>query len=99
MILGCRRRGRKRDGPLNHHTGKGYVAEVRGDYYDALFVKRSRVIPFIVEATGGITPHALAHVTYLARRARGKTARDSTRYGTSRTSTRNFYVHLSLIHI
>ena len=92
-ILGCRRRGRKRDGPLNHHTGKGYVAEVRGDYYDALFVKRSRVIPFIVEATGGITPHALAHVTYLARRARGKTARDSTRYGTSRTSTRNFYVH------
>ena len=26
-------------------------------------------------------------------KTRGKTARDSTRYGTSRTSTRNFYVH------
>ena len=51
------------------------------------------MVPFIVETLGGITPHALAHVSYLARRARGKSARDKTRYGTSRTSTRNFYVH------
>ena len=29
-ILGCRKRGRKRDGAFNHTTGKGYVAYCRG---------------------------------------------------------------------
>ena len=47
----------------------------------------------IIEVFGGITPHALAHVSHLAKRARGKSARDSTRYGTSRTSARTFFVH------
>ena len=84
-ILGCRRRGRKRDGPLNHHTGKGYVAEVRGDYYDALFVKRSRVIPFIVEAMGGITPHAAmrSHTSRISLDAHAARPR-ATRPGTAR---------------
>ena len=57
---------------------------------DALFVKRSRVIPFIVECQGGITPHARAHISHLSRRAR---SRDATKYGTSRTSTTSYYVH------
>ena len=35
----------------------------------------------------------LAHISYLARRTRGKSARDSTRYGRSRTSARSFFVH------
>ena len=82
-ILGCRRRGRKHDPAFNHWTGRGRVDEQRGDYFDALFVKKSRVIPMIIEVFGGITPHALAHVSHLAKRARGKSARDSTRYGTS----------------
>ena len=51
------------------------------------------VVPFIVETFGGITPHALAHVAYLARRARGKGSRDGTKYGRSRTSTRSFFRH------
>ena len=47
----------------------------------------------IVEAQGGITPHALAHIGYLTRRTKGATGRDSTKYGRSRTSTRSFFVH------
>ena len=47
----------------------------------------------IVEALGGITPHARAHIAYLAQRAKGKGARDSTKYGSSRTSARSFFVH------
>jgi len=94
-ILGCRRRGRKTDPAMSHATGKGYVAKHIGTYYDALFVKKTRVIPLIVETTGGIAPHALAHIGHLARRATGKAARsrDGTKYGRSRTSTRSFFVH------
>ena len=53
------------------------------------------VIAFMVETTGGIAPHALAHVGHLAMRAKGKSARsrDGTKYGRSRTSTRSFFVH------
>ena len=47
-ILGCRRRGRKRDGDFNRHDGKGYVPEVPGDYHDAIFKKKVNVIPMIV---------------------------------------------------
>ena len=44
---------------------------------------------------GGISPHALAHVGYLAQRAKGRAAlsRDGTKYGRSRTSPRSFFVH------
>ena len=51
------------------------------------------MVPAIVEATGGITPHFLAHVSYLSHRAKGKGARDGTKYGTSRTSAKSFFVH------
>ena len=44
------------DRPLDHHTGKGYVAEHRGDYYDALKVKKFNVVPLVVETMGGIGP-------------------------------------------
>ena len=81
------------DDPFDHDTGRGYVEEQRGAYRDALLVKRNRVIPVIVETNGGITPQAIAHISHLARRARGKAARDSTRYGTSRTSPTSFFVH------
>tara|TARA_B110001452_G_scaffold139703_1_gene116099 strand:- start:63 stop:725 length:663 start_codon:yes stop_codon:yes gene_type:complete len=94
-ILGCRRRGRKDDRAFDHKTGKGYVAAHVGTYHDALFKKKTRVVPFIVETTGGISPHALAHVGYLAQRAKGRAAlsRDGTKYGRSRTSPRSFFVH------
>ena len=76
-----------------HKSGKGYVEEQKGAYYDALRCKKSRVIPFIVETLGGITPHAVAYVGQLARRADGRGARDSTKYGTSRTSARSYFRH------
>ena len=82
--------------PFNHVTGRGWVKEHKGQYVDAIFTKGSRVIPMIVEVTGGITPHALAQVSYLARRAKGGgPGRDRTVYGTSRTSSRDFFTHHS----
>ena len=93
LTLGCKERGRQRDGPLNHATGKGWVKEVKGHYHDALYVKRSRVVVWLVEATGGVCPHACAHGRRLAERARAKGGTDRTQYGRSRGSTRSFYVH------
>ena len=66
---------------------------MKGQYHDALFVKRNVVVPFIVEAYGGISPHALAYMRYLARRATGKNATDRTRYGATRASTKSFLQH------
>ena len=51
------------------------------------------MVPFIVETTGGIVPHARVQVGRLARRAEGKGKRDSTKYGSSRTSARTFFHH------
>ena len=59
----------------------------------ALVVKRSRVVPLIVETFGGIPPSARAHIGWLARRTKGRHGRDYTRYGTSRASTNSFYLH------
>lgn len=92
-ILGCRARGRQADGPFNHSTGKGWVAERRGDYHDALIHKRSKVTPFIVETTGGIAPESRAALRRLARRAKAKGARDRSSYGSTRISPRSFLTH------
>ena len=53
----------------------------------------ARVSAFVVETTGAITPRSLGLCAYMARRSRGKHARDSTRYGSSRTSARSFFAH------
>ena len=78
---------------MDHSTGKGWVKEHKGHYHDALMVKGSRVVPWIVETFGGQAPHSLAYLRHLSRRARGKSARDATKYGTSNTSPRSFYEH------
>ena len=93
MILGVRGRGRQRNGPFDHKTGRGWVAQTKGSYYDALAVKKFRVVPLIVETFGGIAPSARAHIGWLARRTKGRHGRDSTKYGSSRCSPRGFYVH------
>ena len=93
-ILGCKARGNKAtDRPFDHSTGAGWVEGRRGDYYDALANKRSKVAPFIVESYGGIAPHSRAALRRLARRATAKGARDRTIYGETRISTRSFYTH------
>ena len=59
-------------------------------------VKKSRVsliIYMLVEATGAISPRSLTVVGYHSRRARGARGRDSTKYGKSRASTTNYYIH------
>ena len=94
-ILGVRARGRKRDGPFNHATGRGWVKAHAGDYYDAIVKKKSAVTPFIVETSGALAPRAVGYVSRLSRRARGPGARDGTKYGRSRTSARSFFVHHS----
>ena len=76
-----------------HSTGHGFVSKKKGQYHDAIFTKRATVVPAIVESTGGVTPHLRAHVRRLERRSTGKGATDRTKYGTSRMSTKNFYVH------
>ena len=91
-ILGCKQVGHPKMAPFDHTTGKGYVEGKAGQYADALR-KGSRVISAIVETFGGITPHFLSYLSYLARRAKGRHGRDSTVYGRSRTSARSFFTH------
>ena len=63
-----------------------------GKYADAVS-KGARVVPLIIETTGSISPHSLKYISYLARRSRGKQARDGTKYGRSRASATSFFVH------
>ena len=93
LILGAKGRGRKGDMPFDHATGRGWVKEVKGHYHDAIFNKHARVVPFIVEAYGGVVPHARAHMRRLAERTQGRNAIDRTRYGSLRVSTRSFYAY------
>ena len=92
MIYGVRAKGRKRDRPFDHATGRGRVRKQVGKYADAL-AKGARVTAMIVETTGAITPRSTCYLAYLAGRARGGHGRDGTRYGGSRMSARSYYVH------
>ena len=80
------------NGPLDHSTGRGWVRAQPGKYAHALS-QGARVTPVIVETSGAISPRSLKAIGHLAKRARGKHARDGTKYGRSRTSARSFYVH------
>jgi hypothetical protein len=91
-ILGIRGMGRKKHGPLNHYTGRGWVQAQPGKYRHAL-AQGARVCPLITETTGAVSPRSLVYVAHLARRARGKHGRDGTRYGALRRSASSFYIH------
>ena len=93
MTLGVPARGRQRDGPFDHATNTGWVKEQKGHYHDGIFNKKNRCITFIVEALGGVAPHALAYLRTLAQRAKGKGARDRTRYSKARSGTKSFLTH------
>ena len=92
LVLGCKARGRQRDGAFNHSTGRGWVKGKAGQYADALR-KRSSVVAAIIEAFGGISPHYRAFIRRLADRSKGANATDRTRYGRLRGSTRSFMRH------
>ena len=78
-------------GPFVHSTGKGFVEAKPGQY--AGRQRGSLLVPFIVEATGGIARAGRAQCGLLARRAKAASARDRTTYGRARYSTRQFYLH------
>ena len=61
-VLGCKERGHKSQGPLVHATGKGWVKEHKGQYYDALHVKNGIVKICLVESPVSYT-HLRAHET------------------------------------
>ena len=71
------------------------MAPHKGHYHDALYVKKLRLVLLLVEALGGISPSARAHIGKLARRSEGKGATDRTKYGGTRISASKFYVHHS----
>ena len=91
LVQGCGQRGRRADGPFKHDTGTGFVAPRPGQYSGR--AHNAFLVPFIVEATGGIARAGRAQVGLLARRVAGKNARDRTQYGRARGSTRNFFLH------
>ena len=93
LIYGTRGRGRKQDGPLVHLTGKGWVKPHKGHYHDAIVNKRNKTVAFIVEAYGAVGRRGRAQAGLLAERAKGRGATDRTKYGSTRVSTRSFYVH------
>ena len=92
-VKGCRARGSERQGPFDHATGKGWVKERRGDYYDAIHVKKHRTLLFLVESSGGIGGDGQEQCVRLSKRARGHIGADRTTYGTLRTSPQTFLTH------
>ena len=91
LILGVKQRGRPGDA-FSEDTGRGYVAYKEGDYHDAIYNKLNTVIPFILEVSGGATPHAYAFLKRLARDAKKMGSADGTKYTGSWTA-RSFLPH------
>ena len=101
FLCGCKRSGRPRDGPLGHSTGRGYVAERRGDYHDAIVNKKNMVILVHVEPLGGIAPETMREIYRLGERCKGGGVRDRTKYGHTRAGPKhyfNFHVQALSIH-
>ena len=49
MVFGTEGKGKKGDAPMDHTTGRGWVKSKRGQYYDALHVKRCIVVLWLFE--------------------------------------------------
>jgi hypothetical protein len=80
-VCGCRGRGKKDDPPFDHKTGRGWVAKHRGDYFDAIYNKKSKVVLVLVETFGGIVEETMEELGRLARKFTGSGAVDRTEYG------------------
>ena len=89
--LGCKPRGRRQDGPLDHKTGRGYVKGHKGHYDDALRVKKNVVCLLLHNTFGGFSPPAATKIRRLGRAARGGV--DRTSYSTRHSKTRPYVVH------
>ena len=93
MVFGTAGKGSKGDAPYEHTTGRGWVKSKRGQYYDALHVKRCIVVLWLFERFGGMALQTRRALGNLARRSEGKNATDCTRYGQTRASPLGFYTH------
>ena len=93
-ILGCKGKGTLGvDRPFNHTTKVGSVKERTGDYEDALRNKKALVIPMILEAFGGISPHSLhlsSGASRYGRKGRARATAPSTE-GRARAPSRSSY--------
>ena len=72
-VLGVPERSDAQGRAWDHATGIGAVTANKGDYHDAIHVKRNTVVLFLVSLFGGLAPHALAHVCALSRRSIDRT--------------------------
>ena len=91
----CASLGHKSQGPLVHATGKGWVKEHKGQYYDALHVKNGIVKICLVESQGGIAPPTKRIIHNFAKEVGSPSAVDRTDYGTASGSARGFAQHHS----
>ena len=89
--FGCKQSGSPRDGPLDHSTGRGYVAVRRGDYHDAIVNKKNTVILVHVEPLGGIAPETMREIYRLGERCKGGGVRDRTKYGHTRVGPKDYF--------
>ena len=85
----------RRHPPLVHATGKGWVKEHKGQYYDALHVKNGIVKICLVESQGGIAPPTKRIIHNFAKEVGSPSAVDRTDYGTASGSARGFAQHHS----
>ena len=76
-------------------TGKGWVKEHKGQYYDALHVKNGIVKICLVESQGGIAPPTKRTIFNFAKEVGSPSAVDRTDYGTASGSARGFAQHYS----
>ena len=83
------------EGPLVHATGKGWVKEHKGQYYDALHVKNGIVKICLVESRGGIAPPTKRIIFNFAKEVGSPSAVDRTDYGTASGSAQGFAQHHS----
>ena len=91
-VLGLTQVGTPDEAAFDRTTGQGYVAACDGDYADALR-KRFSVVLFACEANGALSRPAVRYLKNLSRLAQQKFRTDGTVYGSSRLSTRSFFVH------
>ena len=98
-VLGVEQRGTLGDDPFDHTTGDGYVASTVSmkddqpcEYADAND-KGLQTTLYLVEATGALCPELVTDLRYQSSMSRLRTSQDSTVYGTTRLSNRDFYAH------
>ena len=91
--MGAKSAATSHKGPLVHATGKGWVKEHKGQYYDALHVKNGIVKICLVESQGGIAPPTKRIIFNFAKEVGSPSAVDRTDYGTASGSARGFAQH------